>query len=178
MRILQYHPVDVINGPGTRCSVFVSGCEHRCPDCFNKASWSFKKGEAYSEQIKQRILCDLGDQRIRKRGLSLSGGDPLHPRNLAAVTDLVEAVKTQYPDKDIWCWTGYRLEQLEGAQLTLLDCLDVLVDGRFEAEFKDARLCWRGSSNQRIIALSQRYANEPYSCTIADISKRQTRQTQ
>ncbi|WP_370977895.1 anaerobic ribonucleoside-triphosphate reductase-activating protein [Agaribacterium sp. ZY112] len=166
MRVLGYHSVDVVNGPGTRCTLFVSGCDHRCGGCFNKGSWSFKRGELFNEAHKQLIISDLQDTRIRRRGLSLSGGDPLHPANVPAITDLLADVRKACPDKDIWCWTGYVLEELNEEQRQLASMLDVLVDGRFEQALKDPSLWWRGSSNQRIWALSERYASEDY-CLVA-----------
>ena len=162
MRVLGYHPVDVVNGPGTRCTLFVSGCEHRCPGCFNKGSWSFKRGALFTAEQQQIIIDDLNDSRIRKRGFTLSGGDPLHPENVPAVLALLKNVRKACPDKDFWCWTGYTLEELNREQQQVLAYLDVLVDGRFEQKLTAPGLVWRGSSNQRIWALNKRYANAEY----------------
>ncbi len=98
----------------------------------------------------ERILADLSDRRIRRRGLSLSGGDPLHPDNILAITELVQRVKEACPDKDIWLWTGFQLAELDVAQRQLIDDVDVLIDGKFEQSLADPNLLWRGSSNQVI----------------------------
>ena len=91
MNYHQYHPVDVVNGPGTRCTLFVSGCEHRCKGCYNVATWPLSSGHPFNQAMEDRIIADLQDTRIRRQGLSLSGGDPLHPQNLSAVLQLVDS---------------------------------------------------------------------------------------
>jgi len=89
MNYHQYHPIDVVNGPGTRCTLFVSGCEHNCKGCYNQSTWSLRSGHPYTQDLEDRIIADLNDTRIPKRGLSLSGGDPLHPQNVSAILHLV-----------------------------------------------------------------------------------------
>uniref|UniRef100_UPI00188CFB79 anaerobic ribonucleoside-triphosphate reductase-activating protein n=1 Tax=Vibrio anguillarum TaxID=55601 RepID=UPI00188CFB79 len=116
MNYHQYHPIDVVNGPGTRCTLFVSGCVHQCKGCYNKGTWSLHSGHTYNEQLEQQIITDLNDMRIKRRGLSLSGGDPLHPQNLASILQLVKRVKTECVGKDIWLWTGYTLNELSDVQ--------------------------------------------------------------
>ncbi|MBY5979716.1 anaerobic ribonucleoside-triphosphate reductase-activating protein [Ferrimonas balearica] len=150
MNYHAYYPVDVVNGPGTRVTLFVSGCEHQCRGCYNQSTWRLESGHPFDAAMADRVLADLTDSRIPKRGLSLSGGDPLHPANLPDVLALVRRVRAEAPDKDIWAWTGYTLEQLSEAQQALVAELDVLIDGKFEESLKDANLVWRGSSNQRI----------------------------
>ncbi|KFD81400.1 4Fe-4S single cluster domain protein [Vibrio paracholerae] len=100
--------------------------------------------------MEDKIIADLKDTRIKRRGLSLSGGDPMHPANLSAVLQLVQRVKTECPDKDIWLWTGYTLAELDDSQQALLPYIDVLVDGKFIQEQADPGLEWRGSANQVI----------------------------
>lgn len=158
MHYHQYYPIDVVNGPGTRATLFVSGCEHQCRGCYNQSTWRLDSGHPFDPALADRIIADLNDSRIKRRGLSLSGGDPLHPANLAAVTALVARVRAECPGKDIWCWTGYRLEELSDAQWQLVEQLDVLVDGRFEQALADPALRWRGSHNQRIIECPRRQA--------------------
>lgn len=153
MNFSAYYDVDVINGPGTRCTLFVTGCEHKCRGCHNPATWNPKAGELFDEQMKARILNDLADTRINRQGLSLSGGDPLFPQNLSVLLDLLQAVKKNFPKKDIWCWTGYRLEDLTEQQAQLLEYIDVVIDGPYELCKAEPNLQWRGSSNQRVIAL-------------------------
>jgi len=99
----------------------------------------------------EQILCDLKSTRIPKRGLSLSGGDPLHPQNVPTILALVKRVKTECPDKDIWLWTGYTFELLNEQQREVAELVDMLIDGKFEQNLADVNLKWRGSSNQRCI---------------------------
>ena len=150
MNYHQYHPIDVVNGPGTRCTMFVSGCEHNCKGCYNQSTWSLRSGHPYTQDLENRIIADLNDTRIPKRGLSLSGGDPLHPQNVSAILHLVKRVKQECTDKDIWLWTGYLLSELSEAQKQVLEYIDVLIDGKFIKELADPSLDWRGSSNQVI----------------------------
>ncbi|NAW70358.1 anaerobic ribonucleoside-triphosphate reductase-activating protein [Vibrio sp. V27_P1S3P104] len=150
MNYHQYYPIDVVNGPGTRCTLFVSGCLHQCRGCYNKSTWPLDSGRPFTTAMEDQIIADLNDSRIPKRGLSLSGGDPLHPDNVAAVLHLVERVKKECVGKDIWLWTGYCLHELDEKQRQVLDYLDVLIDGKFEQSLADPSLDWRGSSNQII----------------------------
>ncbi|EGQ8057945.1 anaerobic ribonucleoside-triphosphate reductase-activating protein [Vibrio parahaemolyticus] len=156
MNYMAYYDLDVINGWGTRCTLFVSGCQHRCFNCFQKKSWSFSAGHLFTQELEDKIIADLTDTRIKRRGLSLSGGDPLHPFNVPEVLKLVRRVREESPSSDIWCWTGYVLEELDEHQQELVELLDVVVDGKFVDELKDLSLEWRGSSNQRVHYLSQR----------------------
>ena len=146
--------VDVTNGPGVRISLFVSGCPHHCPGCFNPETWAYDYGEPFTEREVGKIIEMLDAPYIQ--GLSLLGGEPLAPKNQAAVLDLVKQVKEKLPGKDIWCYTGYLFEDLLDGRVgehsqELLSYMDVLVDGCFQEELKDIRLRFRGSSNQRII---------------------------
>ena len=146
--------VDVTNGPGVRISLFVSGCPHHCPGCFNPETWSYDYGEPFAEQEVEKIIGMLDAPYIQ--GLSLLGGEPLAPKNQATVLDLVKQVKEKLPGKDIWCYSGYLYEDLLDGRVgehsqELLSYMDVLVDGQFQKELKDIRLRFRGSSNQRII---------------------------
>lgn len=150
MNYHKYHPIDVVNGPGTRCTLFVSGCEHNCKGCYNQSTWSLRSGHPYTQDLEDRIIADLNDTRIPKRGLSLSGGDPLHPQNVSAILHLVKRVKKECSDKNIWLWTGYLLSELSEAQKQVLEYIDVLIDGKFIKDLADPSLDWRGSSNQII----------------------------
>ncbi|MCH8476078.1 MAG: anaerobic ribonucleoside-triphosphate reductase-activating protein [Opitutales bacterium] len=154
MQYHQYFPIDVVNGPGTRCTLFVSGCEHRCPGCYNPGTWNPESGHPFDEAMVEQILNDLNDTRIRRRGLSLSGGDPLFPENCAAIENLCRRVRESCPGKDIWLWTGYLRENLTPAQERILPYVDVLVDGPFIAAEADPALAFRGSHNQRILTLA------------------------
>ncbi|OED41221.1 anaerobic ribonucleotide reductase-activating protein [Endozoicomonas sp. (ex Bugula neritina AB1)] len=153
MNYLQYYPVDVVNGEGTRCTLFVSGCEHLCKGCHNSTSWDANKGQPFDQAMEDRIIKDLSDTRIHRDGLSLSGGDPLFSGNVSAILKIVKRVKRELPEKNIWLWTGYTLESLTPAQQEIIYFIDVLIDGKFELEKRDLSLPWRGSNNQRIIPL-------------------------
>ncbi|MFM2483960.1 anaerobic ribonucleoside-triphosphate reductase-activating protein [Celerinatantimonas yamalensis] len=151
MNYCQYYPVDVVNGPGTRSTLFVAGCEHMCRGCYNQSTWRLDVGHKFDEKMQQQIIDDLNDPEIPKRGLSLSGGDPLHPANVIEILALIEAIREHCPGKDIWCWTGYQIESLSLPQWQVVKLIDVLVDGPFKQEQRSPQLPWRGSANQRII---------------------------
>ena len=151
---------DIANGVGVRTSLFVSGCTHRCKGCFNKDTWDFKYGRVFDADTEADILKSLEPTYIM--GLSLLGGEPFEPQNQRALVPFLEKVKEQFPGKDIWCYTGYTLEQLLGdsrgrCEVTdrMLKLIDVLVDGEFAESLYDISLKFRGSSNQRIINLPQ-----------------------
>ncbi len=150
MNYNQYYPIDVVNGPGTRCTLFVSGCIHQCRGCYNQATQRLDSGCLFTQEAEDQIIADLNDTRIKRRGLSLSGGDPLHPANLVAILHLVKRVKSECPDKDIWMWTGYTFDELDQQQREIVGYVDALIDGKFEQSCADPRLEWRGSSNQII----------------------------
>ena len=146
--------VDVANGPGVRVSLFVSGCTHRCRDCFNPEAWDFAYGQPFGEEQVWEILALLDKPYIR--GLSLLGGEPFEPRNQAAVLELVRRVRRELPQKTVWCYSGYLFEELAAGKVgehsrALLEQLDVLVDGPFVIGLKNLGLRFRGSSNQRIL---------------------------
>lgn len=148
---------DIANGPGVRVSLFVSGCTHHCKGCFNPETWDFHYGKPYTPQVEEDILKHLEPWYMR--GLSVLGGEPFEVQNQLTVLGLVKKVKERYPDKTIWCYTGYDYERdilagrLGDWSVTgeLLKYLDVLVDGEFVEAKKDLTLRFRGSSNQRII---------------------------
>ena len=151
MNYLSYKPIDHLNGEGFRCVLHCSGCTHHCKGCFNKESWKFSNGIAFDENIQEQILKDLSHDYIA--GLTLSGGDAMHPRNAADLIPFVKIAKELLPEKNIWCYTGYLLENIlnNPVQKELLDLVDVLVDGPFVKELADPSLKFRGSSQQRIL---------------------------
>lgn len=154
MHYADIKKVDVANGPGVRVSLFVSGCTHRCEECFNPETWDFNYGAPFGEAEIERILTLLSPDHIR--GLSLLGGEPFEPANQGPVLELVQQVREKLPQKTIWCYSGYLFEELAAGKVgdhsrALLEELDVLVDGPFVLAKKDLGLRFRGSSNQRII---------------------------
>lgn len=148
---------DVANGPGVRVSLFVSGCTHHCKGCFNSETWDFNYGELFDSNIADKVISALAPVYIK--GFSLLGGEPFEPCNQEVLAGLLERIKTEYPNKTVWCYSGYDFERdistfrLGDADITkrMLKCIDVLVDGRFVEAKKDLNLRFRGSSNQRII---------------------------
>ena len=150
---------DIANGVGVRVSLFVSGCTHHCKGCFNQETWAFDYGKEFTEKEEDEILCALAPDYIR--GLSLLGGEPFEPANQRRLVPFLQKVKAQYPDKDIWCYTGYLLDKelllpsRARCEVTdeMLSLLDILVDGEFVEEKKKLSLRFRGSENQRIIDL-------------------------
>ena len=145
---------DIANGPGVRVSLFVSGCTHRCPGCFNEVAWDFDYGEPFTEEVMDSILEMLRPSYIR--GLTLLGGEPFEPQNQGPVVELLRRIKAAMPEKSIWAFSGYLFDKdiLSGR---LGDCseylsyLDVLVDGPFVEAKKNLSLRFRGSENQRLI---------------------------
>ncbi|MBE8598187.1 anaerobic ribonucleoside-triphosphate reductase-activating protein [Xenorhabdus sp. BG5] len=150
MNYHQYYPIDVVNGPGTRCTLFVSGCLHQCRGCYNQSTWRVDSGQPFTQATEDQIIADLKDHRIKRQGLSLSGGDPLHPHNVRRILQLVKRVREECPDKDIWLWTGYVLNELSGIQQEVISYVHAVVDGKFEQALSDPALIWRGSHNQVI----------------------------
>ena len=148
---------DVSNGPGVRVSLYVSGCRKHCKNCFNPETWDFCYGEPFTREVEDKILNALAPEYIK--GFTLLGGDPFEPENAEALVPFMERLRKKYPEKSVWCFTGYDYEAdlLTGKKgdidtnIRLLSTLDVLVDGKFVEELKDLNLLFRGSSNQRII---------------------------
>jgi len=148
---------DVANGPGVRVSLFVSGCRNHCKNCFNPETWDFAFGKPFTKETEEEIIKGMAHDYIK--GFSLLGGDPFEPENAEALAPFMERLRSLYPKKTFWCYTGYDFEAdlLSGKKgnvetvLRILKCLDVLVDGRFVEELKDLTLRFRGSSNQRVI---------------------------
>ena len=151
-------PVDIADGVGVRVTLFVSGCTHHCKGCFQPQTWAFDYGQPYTQQTEDEILALLRPTYIR--GLTLLGGEPMEPDNQRALLHLLQRVRTELPQKDVWCYSGYTLEQLTGqsrarCEVTdeLLTMIDVLVDGEFVEEKRNISLKFRGSENQRLIDL-------------------------
>ncbi len=151
---------DIANGWGVRVSLFVSGCRNACPHCFNRETWDFSFGSPYEKSTEDEIIEALRPDYIN--GLTLLGGEPMEPENQEELLRLTHRVKAELGDKDIWCFTGFTLEELmsDGSRANtkflkpLLRNIDILVDGRYKEELKNISLQFRGSENQRIIDLN------------------------
>lgn len=151
---MRYHNItknDMLNGDGLRVVLWVAGCEHGCRECHNPVTWDLQGGLPFDGAAKEELFEQLDQSYIS--GLTLSGGDPLHPANRAAVGELAKEVKEKYPDKTIWLYTGAKWEEI--CQLPFMRYIDVCVDGEFVAEQKDPQLLWKGSKNQRVIAVAE-----------------------
>ena len=148
---------DIANGPGVRVSLFVSGCRHHCPGCFNEVAWDFGYGQPFDKPVRNEVFASCKPDYIT--GLSLLGGEPMEPQNQRALLPFLRRVRKELPEKTIWAFSGFTWEELNTpgshpcCEVTpeLLSLLDVLVDGRFVQALYDISLRFRGSSNQRII---------------------------
>lgn len=149
MYYADYKKFDFVNGEGIRHSLFVSGCSHRCKGCFNAPAWNRFYGKPYTLELESQIIEDLKHPKVR--GLSLLGGEPFE--NLPRLIELVDRMKSECGDKDVWAWSGYTFEEIleDSAKRELLERIDILVDGRFILEQRDLKCKFRGSSNQRVI---------------------------
>lgn len=148
MRYNKIRKMDISNGPGVRVSVFMQGCTFNCKNCFNPETHDFNGGKELTEDVINYII-DLANIDYIK-GLSILGGEPLHPKNIDASTRLAKKFKEIYPKKTIWVWTGFNYENnLQDKEI--LNYIDFLVDGQFVEEKKNPKLKYAGSSNQRVI---------------------------
>lgn len=155
---MNYHDIvydDMVNGPGIRVSLFVSGCIHGCEGCYNKKTWNPTSGEPFTDKEFLAIMKYLENDYVH--GISLTGGDPLHPRNLSTINMLIDDIRFEHPTKTIWLWSGFTKEQIDSDESRqgdlrreIVSKLDALVDGKFEQELYDPQLQFRGSSNQII----------------------------
>lgn len=147
---MNYHNItkdDMLNGDGLRVVLWLAGCEHHCKNCQNPVTWDPEGGLYFDEKAFEEVMTELGKPYIS--GITFSGGDPLHPANRAEVIILSQAIKTMYPTKTIWLYTGYSWEQIH--RLPGIENIDVIVDGKFIEELADVTYPWAGSTNQRII---------------------------
>lgn len=152
MKYNKIRKMDISNGPGVRVSIFMQGCTFNCKNCFNPETHDFNGGKDFTDETIARVLELCEKDHIV--GLSILGGEPLHPKNIDGSTTLAKAFKEKYPTKTIWVWSGFLFdEHLKDKEI--LKYIDVLVDGRFNEELRDPRLKWCGSSNQRVIDVKE-----------------------
>lgn len=147
MRYAKIRKTDISDGPGIRVSIFMQGCTFNCKNCFNPDTHDFNGGKEFTDDTINTIL-KIGE-REEIRGLSILGGEPLHPANIDGTIKLARAFREKFPNKDIWIWTGFLYDNICNKEI--LKYIDVLVDGQYKDELHDFRLQWRGSSNQRVI---------------------------
>ena len=156
MNYAELKKFDIANGKGVRVSLFVSGCRHRCKNCFNSDAWDFGYGKEFTQSTIDEILAACAPTYIS--GLSILGGEPFEPENQEGIYSLVRQFKEKFPEKDIWCYSGFTFDELCSGRAgdaesvrKILSEIDILVDGKFVDELKDLSLLFRGSSNQTVI---------------------------
>ena len=158
MNVAEIKTNDIANGEGVRTSLFVSGCRHHCPDCFNYMAWDFEYGRPWSEETENYILDSVKSPWIA--GISILGGEPFEPESQQTLLDFLKKFKKDFPNKTVWCYSGFTFEEITGAEKSraftdiskeLLEMTDILVDGKFIKELKNISLKFRGSENQRVI---------------------------
>ena len=147
MRYNKIRKMDISNGPGVRVSIFMQGCTFNCKGCFNPETHDFKSGKEFTEETINKVLELASKDYIV--GLSILGGEPMHPKNIAGTTKLAKMFKQKYPNKNIWMWTGFLFDDLKDKEI--FKYIDVLVDGKFELKLSNPTLKWKGSTNQRVI---------------------------
>ncbi|MDU1540729.1 anaerobic ribonucleoside-triphosphate reductase activating protein [Paeniclostridium hominis] len=150
MRFSKIKDNDIANGLGITMSFWTQGCPHHCKGCFNKETWNFEDGEEFTQEDLKYIIESINKNNI-KRDLSILGGEPLCPQNVEGVITLCKEFKRHYPEKLIYLWTGYTIENFDDIQKEILNYIDILIDGKFEEDRKNLSIKLRGSSNQRVI---------------------------
>ena len=156
MRYNLIRKMDISNGPGVRVSIFMQGCSFHCKKCFNPETWNFEAGKEFNDETINEVLELCSKQHIK--GLSILGGEPMHPNNIEGTTKLAKAFKEKYPNKNLWVWSGFKFDE-DLKDKEILNYVDVLVDGTYNDELRDPTLKWRGSSNQRVIDVKNSIKN-------------------
>ena len=155
MRYNKIRKMDIADGPGIRVSIFMQGCTFNCKNCFNPETHDFNGGKEFTDDTINRVLELCKNDTID--GLSILGGEPMHPNNIEATTKLAKAFKETYPNKSLWAWTGFQFDNyLKDKEVAKY--LDVVVDGQFKDELHNPTLKWRGSENQRVIDVQKSIA--------------------
>ena len=158
MKFIKIKDNDIANGVGVTMSLWTQGCPHHCKGCFNIETWDFNKGKEFTESDLKYIFDNINKNNI-DRDLSILGGEPLCPQNLEGVRNLCKEFKSVYPNKKIYLWTGYTLEEFNEIQKSILNHIDVIVDGKFIEEKRNLSLKFRGSTNQRVINVKETLKN-------------------
>jgi anaerobic ribonucleoside-triphosphate reductase activating protein len=148
MKYNKIRKMDISDGPGVRVSIFMQGCEFHCKNCFNPETWDFETGKEFTDETISRVLELCDNPNIS--GLSILGGEPMHPTNIEGTTKLAKAFKTKFPEKTLWAWSGFLFDKWVKDK-EVAKYLDVLVDGQYVYELRNPTLKWKGSSNQRVI---------------------------
>ena len=151
MRYNKIRKMDIADGPGVRVSIFLQGCVFNCPGCFNPETHDFNGGKEFTSEVLNQLLrlCEAD----YVKGLSILGGEPLHPHNIAGTIEIAKAFKQKFPQKSIWLWSGYLYENV--ADKKIFDYIDVMVDGQFKKDLANPMLKYCGSANQRVIDVQQ-----------------------
>ena len=151
MRYNKIRKMDIADGEGIRVSIFFQGCDFHCKNCFNEETWDWDLGQEFTDEEIEKVIDLAKFDHIT--GLSILGGEPMHPKNIIGTIKLSKLFKEKYPKKDIWIWTGFLYEDVCNKEI--FNYIDVLVDGQFDEKLYDPRLKWRGSSNQRVIDIKK-----------------------
>ncbi len=156
MRYSKIRKMDISNGKGVRVSIFMQGCSFNCKNCFNPETHDFNGGKEFTDNTIDKVLELCDNENID--GLSILGGEPMHPNNIEGTTKLAKKFKEKFPNKDIWAWSGFKFDEyLKDKEVTKY--LDVLIDGQYVEELHNPTLKWKGSSNQRVIDVQQSVIN-------------------
>lgn len=148
MRYNKIRKMDIADGPGIRVSIFMQGCSFNCKNCFNPETHDFTGGEEFTDETIDRVI-KLADNEMIE-GLSILGGEPMHPKNIDGTLRLAKAFKDRFPEKNVWSWTGFLFDK-DLKDKEVMKYIDVLVDGQYVDELHNPKLKWRGSENQRVI---------------------------
>lgn len=172
MNYLKIEHDDVCNGIGIRCTIWFTGCSHKCTGCFNKETWDENSGIEFNIEAKKELFDELSKDYIS--GITFSGGDPLHKNNIIEVNNIIQEIKKQFPNKTIWLYTGYTWEELSpntlirgideestlhNVRANIIKSCNVVIDGPYIDNLRDITLKWRGSSNQRVIDVQKTLQN-------------------
>ena len=156
MRYNKIRKMDISDGPGVRVSIFTQGCSFNCKNCFNQETHDFNGGKEFNDETLNHVLDLCANDHIE--GLSILGGEPMHPQNIEGTTKLAKAFKEKFPNKSLWDWSGYLFDK-DLKDKEIAKYLDVIVDGRYEDDLRNPKLKWKGSENQRVIDVQKSLAD-------------------